>query len=294
MATSSFRNFSSRLRADGFVFRKHRKLGLRAINKTGSNIAKDKLVAVSGYDTTAKLPKIVLADADVAGHRDVWVTLAAISDNEEGHVYKGGLSAATLDTNSASAAGDPVYLSTTAGGFLHTAPTGATARQQIAGYVITKSATVGQIHWDIQEPIKVGADDLQSKDNTEVVTATNVITAAETGKTFFLNSATEFVSTLPAVAAGLRFTFVVTAAPSGASYTIVTDSSANVIKGQVYTLDVNSATDPDFEATGGDTITLVDGKAIAGDRVDVICDGTNWFAYGFCSVFDAITITTAS
>ena len=35
-------------------------------------------------------------------------------------------------------------------------------------------------------------------------------------------------------------------------------------------------------------------RNVGGDRVDVISDGTNWFAYGFCSVFDAITITTAS
>ncbi len=132
------------------------------------------------------------------------------------------------------------------------------------------------------------------KDLTEVVAATNVIAASETGTTFFLNHATEFVSTLPAPAAGLKFTFVVTGAPSGASYTITTNSSANVIKGQVYTVDVNSGTDPDFETSGGDTISFVDAKAVAGDRVDVICDGTNWFAYGFCSVFDAITITTAS
>lgn len=128
----------------------------------------------------------------------------------------------------------------------------------------------------------------------EVVTATNVITAAESGTTFFLNSATEFVSTLPAPAAGLEYEFIVAAAPSGASYTIVTTSSANIIKGQVYTTDVNSATDPDFETSGGDTISFVDAKAVAGDRVLVKCDGTNWFAYGFCSVFDAITITTAS
>lgn len=131
-------------------------------------------------------------------------------------------------------------------------------------------------------------------DATEVVAATNVIAASESGTTFFLNHATEFVSTLPAPAAGLNFEFIVSGAPSGASYTIVTNSSANIIKGQVYTVDVNSATDPDFEASGGDTITLVDGKAIAGDRVVLKCDGTNWFAYCFCSVFDAITITTAS
>lgn len=128
----------------------------------------------------------------------------------------------------------------------------------------------------------------------EIVTATNVISEEESGKTFFLSSATEFVSTLPAPKNGLRYSFIVTAAPASASYTIVTNASANIIKGQVYTVDVNSATDPDFETSGGDTITLVDSKAVAGDRVDVVCDGTNWFAYAFCSVFDAITITTAS
>ena len=131
-------------------------------------------------------------------------------------------------------------------------------------------------------------------DATEVVTATNVITASESGKTFFLNSATEFVSTLPAPAAGLRFTFIVSAEPSGASYTIVTNSSANIIKGQVHSSDLNAASDGDFETSGGDTITLVDSKAVAGDRVDVYCDGTNWFAYCWCTVFDGITITTAS
>jgi hypothetical protein len=57
---------------------------------------------------------------------------------------------------------------------------------------------------------------------------------------------------------------------------------------------LNAASDGDLEVTGGDTITLVTAKAVAGDRVELRCDGTNWFAYCFCSVFDAITITTAS
>jgi hypothetical protein len=129
------------------------------------------------------------------------------------------------------------------------------------------------------------------KDLTEVVTATNAITAAETGSVFFLNSATEFVSTLPTPAAGLKYSFIVSAAPSGASYTIVTASSSNLIKGNVVTSEDAAA---DWEVTGGDTISFVDGQAVAGDRVDVISDGTNWFAYGRCKVAAGITITTAS
>jgi hypothetical protein len=127
----------------------------------------------------------------------------------------------------------------------------------------------------------------------EVVTATNVITAAESGTTYFLNSATEFISTLPPVAAGLRFSFIVTAAPSGASYTIVTDSSANVILGHVLSSQDAGGTS-DSETSGGDTISFVDGKAVVGDRVDLECDGTSWFARCSCKAFDAITITTAS
>lgn len=128
----------------------------------------------------------------------------------------------------------------------------------------------------------------------KTLTATATLTATEVGKTIFLNSATEFATTLPLPKAGYTFSFVVTAAPSGANYTIVTSGSSNIIKGQVYSVDVNSATDPDFETSGGDTISFVDTKSVAGDRVDLVSDGTNWFAYGFCSVFDAITITTAS
>jgi hypothetical protein len=128
----------------------------------------------------------------------------------------------------------------------------------------------------------------------EIVTATNVITADESGKTFFLNSTTEFVSTLPAPKSGMRFTFIVKAAPSGADYTIVTGSSANIIKGAVFSSDLNAASDGDIETTGGDTISFVSAKAVAGDRVELWCDGTNWFAHGFCTVFDGITITTAS
>lgn len=127
--------------------------------------------------------------------------------------------------------------------------------------------------------------------SAEVVTATNVILAAESGKTFFLNSATEFVSTLPAPALGLYFKFIVSAAPSGASYTVICAASGTLIKGHVLTNDLNSATDADFGTAGELTVTFVDGKSVAGDCAEFECDGTNWFVRASCSVFDAITIS---
>lgn len=128
----------------------------------------------------------------------------------------------------------------------------------------------------------------------EDLTATNTLVAADSGKVLTLNSATEFATTLPALANGLRFTFIVKAAPSGADYTIVSAASANIIIGHVVSADLNAASDGDFEATGCDTISFVSAKAVKGDKVELVCDGTNWYASAFCSVFDAITFTTAT
>lgn len=131
--------------------------------------------------------------------------------------------------------------------------------------------------------------------NAEVVTAANVLTVEESGKVLFLNSATEFAHTLPPVASskGVRYTFIVAAAPSGADYTVITDSSENKILGNVVTSQ-DAGGSADSEQTGGDTISFVSAKSVVGDRVDVYCDGSFWYATGFCKVFDAITITTAS
>ena len=126
----------------------------------------------------------------------------------------------------------------------------------------------------------------------ENVTATNTITAAETGTTYWLNSATEFNSVLPAPARGLRFTFIVAAAPSGANYTITAagSSAANdIIKG----LAVCAASAAGDVGTADDTVSFVSAQAVAGDRVEFFSDGTSWFAHGFCAVAAGITFTDA-
>jgi len=121
-------------------------------------------------------------------------------------------------------------------------------------------------------------------------TAASTLTAADSGKTIFLNSATEFVTTLPLPASGLRFTFIVKAAPVGTAYTVVTNGGANIIKGQQY----NAAGVAGDTGTGDDTITFVASSSVAGDRVELISDGTNWFAYAFCTLAASITFTTAA
>ena len=125
-----------------------------------------------------------------------------------------------------------------------------------------------------------------------ILTAVTTLSEADSGKTIFLNSATEFAVTLPNVKAGLNFNFVVKAAPSGASYTIVAANESEMF-GQIYTSDINSATDADFNIIAAKTITFADGVAVVGDSVKLISDGTYWYVKGFCSVYNGITITVS-
>lgn len=121
--------------------------------------------------------------------------------------------------------------------------------------------------------------------NTEVVTTTNVITAAESGTTYFLNAATGWVNTLPAPAVGLRYKFIVTTQPTSGNITIVSNGGANVIEGSA---DVNSAR---VLAANEDSINIVASTAIVGDWVEVISDGTSWFVDGFSGAAGGITFT---
>lgn len=122
----------------------------------------------------------------------------------------------------------------------------------------------------------------------EVVTTTNVLTAAESGKILVLNSATAFVTTLPAVSAGLRFTFYAGATQvTGGNHTIVPNASNdNTIYGEYL---VAGATIP---ASAEGSINWIADTILPGDRVEVVCDGTNWYVSGAAAATGAITFTT--
>lgn len=122
---------------------------------------------------------------------------------------------------------------------------------------------------------------------TEVVTATNVITAAESGKTFFLSALAGFESTLPTAAAGLYFKFVVATAPTSNGYTI-TGSPADKISGTVACSGAEDTVNG-VTAALADNVILVANQALLGDVVEFTSDGTNWFVNGNVNTFAAIT-----
>lgn len=120
--------------------------------------------------------------------------------------------------------------------------------------------------------------------------AAKTVLASESGKTFFLNLAGGFVVTLPAPAAGLRYKFVVGTAPTTA-YTVVTDSSANVIHGSISSPEVSALVTC---AAASDTISFVANLSVVGDYCEVESDGTNWYVSGMTFVQDGMTTTQVS
>jgi len=122
----------------------------------------------------------------------------------------------------------------------------------------------------------------------EIVIAANVLTAAECGKTMTLTAAAEFETTLPAISTvtnGCTFRFIVTAAASGANYTVITGNTKEAIINGFVTHAGAYA-----QCASEDTITFVTGNAI-GDWAEIISDGTNWIIKGEAVTTDKLTCT---
>lgn len=121
--------------------------------------------------------------------------------------------------------------------------------------------------------------------NSEVVAATNVIEASESGKTFFLNAAGGFTSTLPAPALGLRFRFIVKTAPT-TSYVITTNGGSNIMYGHM----LERAGTAGVAGAARDTFNFVANQSIIGDWVEFYSDGTNWYYHGMVDVAAGNTV----
>ena len=128
----------------------------------------------------------------------------------------------------------------------------------------------------------------------EEISADKVLDVYDTGKVFMLTSSGALAITLPAAGAdditGCCFTFICRTAPvaammGGGDYQI--KNTADKIIGTVQSSTGGDASD-DLD---GDHINFVGGTAIEGDRIEIFCDGTNYYAFGFCNADGGITIT---
>ena len=126
---------------------------LQVRNSSGSTIAKASVVYISG--ATGQLPTIALADADteLTSSKTIGLTLASISNNTNGTIITSGLFH-DVDT-SAYADGDSLWLSSTAGGMIATAPPSKPAHSVYIGRVAYAHPTNGKIVVAIQNGYEI-------------------------------------------------------------------------------------------------------------------------------------------
>jgi hypothetical protein len=121
-------------------------------NVTGSQIAKGKVVYISG--ATGQRPQISLADADAEMSSSVTfgITAEAINNNDSGFVFVSGYIKGI--NTSALTEGEALWLDTVPGGFTHDKPT-APVHSVLVGYVITKKNN-GEIFVKVQNGYELG------------------------------------------------------------------------------------------------------------------------------------------
>ena len=108
-------------------------------------VAANDLVYPSGYDADKLLLTVKKADADAAAPAKVaWYIAPAVIANGAVGIVKRNLLVTGIDTD-APDVGAPVYLSTTAGEWTHTAPSGAATVVQQVGIVTVSDDTDGAI-----------------------------------------------------------------------------------------------------------------------------------------------------
>ena len=118
----------------------------------------------------------------------------------------------------------------------------------------------------------------------EVVAADTTLTAADNGKTIYLDDTTGEAITLPAVAAGLHFKFVVASTFITDNWTVASAETGNidgsiVVAGEAVIAAVE------------DQINFVASAETLGDYVNLHSDGVQWFVDGVAALTGGITAT---
>lgn len=114
-------------------------------------------------------------------------------------------------------------------------------------------------------------------DSVSTLAADTTLYDYNSGSVYFLNGASTFDVTLPAVKAGLSFKFIIIDVT--ADVDIVQADAAHDFVGTIIDGDGSSDT-----AAGSDTKIIFDqsGNSAAGDWVCLHCDGSKWYVSGGC------------
>lgn len=123
----------------------------------------------------------------------------------------------------------------------------------------------------------------------ENISAAKTLTTGDSGKVFTITQSSAFAISLPKAAdagVGWNAKFLITTAGSYA-ITIEPDSTEDTLIGMVVMADDGTA--GASSESGVDTLTFISGAA-AGDWVDLLCDGSNFYVSGMMHDNNHITI----
>lgn len=127
-------------------------------------------------------------------------------------------------------------------------------------------------------------------------TLINVISQGATDKTLIeeesgstvlvtMTGSSDKTVTLPAAKAGLNFKFVVAASPSGSGDLKIASAVADTIVGLT-----NADGDADGATNTAADFVIIETAAVGGEVIELLCDGTNWYAFAHQSAVGSITL----
>lgn len=148
-----------------------------AMNQTGSTIAKGSVVYISGSNGTNMLLALADADSEATSSKTIGLVQADILNGAEGYVITEGLLSG-LNTASATA-GQPVWLSSTAGGFQFGTPPAEPAHAVYLGVVTRVQSVNGEIFVKVQNGYEL--TELHGVEISAVVDGQALIYNASTG-----------------------------------------------------------------------------------------------------------------
>jgi hypothetical protein len=127
---------------------------------------------------------------------------------------------------------------------------------------------------------------------TQTVSAALTLTKADSGKVFILDASAGKTITLPELADGLNFKFIIGAAFATDNW-IIDSAEGDNINGFVADLGTTVAV---VVASGEDQINFVASAETIGDHVTLIADYGNsqWLVSGACAANGGITVTDPS
>ncbi len=129
----------------------------------------------------------------------------------------------------------------------------------------------------------------------EILVDDRVGLAADNGKTFFMNHATEFDITLPllsTVVKGWHCKVIIGLTPSGANYRVLEhgSDSGKILCNGINESETDTGDNAEYNATGT-TLTSVGGTGVLGDWVEIHTNGLFWFVRGHAAADGGIAVT---